>query len=106
MPVAQAASDTAMLLVMIALDANGLIETMPCVHISRRSIVSIIWPLRMKRSNPGSARGEQHAGGRAGQEQREGRQGVSGSVCAEDPREAVGEEAQCARRARARAAPA
>jgi len=40
MPLAKVRNATLRLLVMMALEATGLMATMECVHISRRSIVS------------------------------------------------------------------
>ena len=54
-PIAKAANATLRLFVRIALEASGLIVTMPWVHISRRSMVSIMGPPSMKRWKPGSA---------------------------------------------------
>jgi hypothetical protein len=55
-PIANAVNATLRLLVMIALDASGFTATIECVHISRRSMVSIMCGPRTKRSNPGSTR--------------------------------------------------
>jgi hypothetical protein len=55
-PSANAANDTPMLFVMIALDASGFTATIECVHISRRSMVSIMCGPSTNRSKPGSAR--------------------------------------------------
>ena len=54
MPLANASSATLMLLVMIALEAIGLMATIECVHISWRSIVSIISGPRIEDLKSGS----------------------------------------------------
>ena len=53
MPLANITSATDRLFVMMALDASGLTARMECVHISRRSIVSIIVAGSSSRSKPG-----------------------------------------------------
>src|SRR5207244_6950332 len=54
MPKAKAAKATARLLVRMALEASGLTVTIECVHISRRSMVSIIGPPSRYRGKAGS----------------------------------------------------
>ena len=103
MPPAKAANETDRLLVVIALEASGLMATMECVHMRPVSIVSIIPPPSRSRSNPGSRRGDGDAGEHPGGEERERGERV-GQRLAEDggehPRVEVDDAARFAAPAR------